>query len=165
MKPIAIIYTSNTGHTETYANLLSSKLEIPAYSLSAVPSSVPKGSPVIYLGWLFANHVKGYKKAKKRYSVLAICGVGLCDTGALIYEIRKADDISEDTPLFTLQGGMDRAKLKGIYKLMINIFTASIGGKEVRTENDERMLSLLKDGGSYVSEANLFGILNWYKNI
>lgn len=33
MKPTAIVYTSNTGHTLQYAVLLGKKIDIPVYSL------------------------------------------------------------------------------------------------------------------------------------
>ena len=62
MKPAAIVYTSNTGHTRKYALLLGEQIGLPAYSLEEAGSQLSGGSPVIYLGWLHASHVKGYAK-------------------------------------------------------------------------------------------------------
>ena len=83
MKPSYIVYTSNTGHTARYAKLLSEKTALPALSLAEATEKLAKGTPILYLGWLFVGGIRGYKKAAKRYSVCAVCGVGLCDTGAL----------------------------------------------------------------------------------
>ena len=50
MKPTAIAYTSNTGHTRQYAMLLGEQIGLPAYSLEEAGSQLSGGSPVIYLG-------------------------------------------------------------------------------------------------------------------
>lgn len=113
MRPSAIIYTSKTGHTRQYALLLGKEIDLPVYSYDEAISRLSGESPVIYLGWIHASHVKGFSNAVKRFSVCAVCGVGLCDTGTLIPEVRKATSIPEDIPVFTLQGGFYRSKLKG----------------------------------------------------
>ena len=162
MKPSAIIYTSKTGHTRQYAFLLGKEIGLPVYSYEEAVSRLPGGSPVIYLGWIYASHVKGYSSAAKRFSVCAVCGVGLCDTRTLVSEVRKATSITEDIPLFTLQGGFDRRKLKGMDKLMISMLTKGLSAQKQRSAQDERMLELLSKDASYVNMENLVGILQWY---
>ncbi|MDY3860058.1 MAG: flavodoxin domain-containing protein [Candidatus Limivicinus sp.] len=163
MKPTAIVYTSNTGHTRQYALLLGEQISLPAYSLDEANSQLPGGSPVIYLGWLHASHVKGYPKASKRFALCAVCGVGLCDTGTLTSEVRKATSIPESIPLFTLQGGIDRSRLKGMDKLMISMLTKGLAAKKQRSAQDERMLELLSGDESFVSPENLSEVLQWYR--
>lgn len=165
MKPTAILYTSNTGHTQQYAFLLGENLGIPVYSLDEASSQLPEASPVIYLGWIHASHVKGYSTAVKRFSVCAVCGVGLCDTGTMISEVRKTTSISENIPLFTLQGGLDRSKLKGMNKLMISMLTKGLSAQKKRSAQDERMLELLSEDASYVSPENLAGVLQWHREV
>ena len=131
-----IVYTSNTGHTAEYSKMLGAKIGLPVYALNEAAKKLQKGTEIIYLGWLFANNIKGYKKATKRYKISAICAVGLCDTGTAVAEVRKANSISEETPLFTMQGGMDKTKLRGINKFMINMLTKGLSSKKERTEND-----------------------------
>ena len=163
MKPTAIVYTSNTGHTRQYALLLGEQIGLPVYSLDEADSKLPGGSPVIYLGWIHASHVKGYSGVAKRFAVCAVCGVGLCDTGTLTSEVRKATSIPENIPLFTLQGGIDRGRLKGVDKLMISMLTKGLAAQKQRSAQDDRMLELLRKDESYVSLKNLAGILQWYK--
>ena len=165
MNPSAIVYTSNTGHTRQYALLLGKEIDLPVYSHDEAVSRLPGGSQVIYLGWIHASHVKGYSEAAKRFSVCAVCAVGLCDTGTLVCEVRKATSIPVDIPLFTLQGGFDRSKLKGMDKLMISMLTKGLSAQKQRSAQDERMLELLSKDASYVSMENLAGILQWYANI
>ena len=38
---------------------------------------VPSGSEIIYLGWIMAGGIKGYKEAAKLYKVCAVCGIGM----------------------------------------------------------------------------------------
>ncbi len=166
MKPTAIVYTSNTGHTRQYALLLGKQIGLPVYSLEETNSHLSGGSPVIYLGWIHANHVKGYSAAARRFAVCAVCGVGLCDTGTLISEVRKATAIAEDIPLFTLQGGFDIQKLSGVYKLMMTIMVKTAGKglaeKQDRTPEEDVMLEMLTKGGNRVSAENLADVLDWW---
>ena len=157
-----IVYTSNTGHTAEYSKMLGAKIGLPVYSLNEATKKLQKGTEIIYLGWLFANNIKGYKKATKKYKISAICAVGLCDTGTAVAEVRKANSISEETPLFTMQGGMDKTKLRGINKFMINMLTKGLSSKKERNENDERMLELLTHDKNYVSEENITAFMKWF---
>ena len=120
----AIVYTSNTGFTARYAQMLGQKLELPVLELKTAMKQLPKGTEVIYMGWLFASAVKGYSKANDRFKVCALIGVGLCETGTLIEDVMKTNEVAEGVPVFTLQGGMDHSKLKGINKFMINMLIA-----------------------------------------
>ena len=53
----AIIYTSNTGSTAEYAQLLGNELNLPVHSLQQAKNKVPAGSEIIYLGWIMAGGI------------------------------------------------------------------------------------------------------------
>lgn len=156
----AIVYTSETGHTARYAALLSQETGLPAVAMSK--ADLPKGTPVIYMGWLMASHVKALTKARRKFEVKAVCGVGLCPTGALLKEIRAAEKLEDEMPLFTLQGGMDHARLKGINKFMIQMLIKMLSRKKDPTPEDAAQLELIKKGGDYVSPEHLSAVLKWY---
>lgn len=163
MKPTAIVYTSNTGHTRQYSLLLGEQIGLPIYSLDEANLQLPGRNSVIYLGWIHASHVKGFSKASSRFDLCAVCGVGLCDTGTLISEVRKATSIPENIPLFTLQGGFDRRRLRGMDKLMISMLTKGLSAQKQRSAQDDRMLELLSRDENYVCLENLAEVLQWYK--
>lgn len=163
MKPAAIIYTSDTGHTLQYARLLGEATGLTVYSLPEARAALPGGSPVIYMGCIHASRVKGYARAARRYAVCAVCGVGLCDTGALTAQVRKATAVPEGTPLFTLQGGIDRSRLRGIHKLIIAMLTKGLSDQKERSAQDERTLELLRGDANLVSSENLSDVLQWYR--
>lgn len=58
----AIIYTSNTGSTAEYAQLLGNELNLPVHNLQQAKNKVPAASEIIYLGWIMAGGIKGYKR-------------------------------------------------------------------------------------------------------
>lgn len=162
IKMKAIVYTSNTGHTAAYAKMLSEKTHLPIYTLKEAIKQLSRETEIIYLGWLFANSIKGYKKAKKHYKISAVCAIGLCETGTAAAEVRKINAIPEEIPLFTMQGGMDRTKLRGIYKFMINMLAEGLSSKKERSEEDEQMLHLLQYNKDCVNEENLTAVMEWY---
>lgn len=158
----AIVYTSKNGHTAEYAEILGRQTGLPVYSLKNAKKQLANGTPIIYLGWLMASRVKGLNKVKKKFKVSAVCGIGLCDTGTLLQEVQKANELSEDFPLFTMQGGMDKDKLKGFDKMLINILTKGLASQKERSETDERMLNLLTHSENFVSEKNTADFMKWY---
>ena len=163
MKPIAIVYTSNTGHTMRYAKLLGAKTDLPTYTLERACHVLEKGDPVIYLGWLFADMIKGYPKAAKRFDVRAAVGVGLSPNGAMAGEVRAKNGLAADAALFTVQGGMDLEALKGINKIAISLLTRSLLKKgDDRTPADNAQIKLLQEGGDFVCEENLADVLAWW---
>ena len=163
----AIVYTSNTGSTEKYAKMLSHQVVVPAYSMEEAKKKVKPGAEIIYLGWLMAGTIKGYKEAKKRYKIRAVCAVGMGRSGTQVMEVRKKADIKEEIPVFTLQGGFDINKLSGAYKFamnaMIKVTGKALQKKEDKTEEEEEMLELILHGGNKVDIANLKGVLDWYQ--
>ena len=156
-----IVYTSNTGYTAAYAALLGEKTGLPVYDLQTAKKALPKGAEIIYLGWLCAGNVKGYKAAAKRWQIAAVGGVCLGTTGSQTDTARKAAGIPADVPLFTMQGGMDYARLRGINRFMIKMLVKMLESKQ-RTPEEEAMLELIKKGGDYVGEEHLTDLLAWY---
>ena len=169
MKPTAIVYTSNTGYTAEYARLLGQGTGLPVYALSEASGKLKSGEAIVYLGWLMAGKVQGYGKAAKRYSICAVCGVGMGATGSQMEDVRKTNALPASLPLFTLQGGFDMAKLHGIYKFMMTVIAKTTGKrlavKADRTAEEDHMLELLTHGGSCVREEHLKDVLAWYESV
>lgn len=162
----AIVYVSQTGHTKQYAELLAEKISLPAYELNAAKKALPKNAEIIYLGWLMAGKVKGYQTAAKHFAVKALCGVGMSGGNSQLADIKKANHLSDDLPLFYLQGGFELDKLHGVYKLMMKTMQSTVGkgiaDKQDRTPEEEDMLNLLLHGGNLVNADNLSEVVNWY---
>ena len=163
----AIVYTSQTGYTAAYAALLADKTGVKAVSLEEAVSAVPEQSEILYLGWLMAGKVQGYDKARKIYRVSALCGVGMGRTGTQLDDIRRQNGVPEAMSVFSLQGGFDRTRLRGLYRFMMTVMAKTAGrslaNKIGRTPEEDDMLDLMTNGGSRVSEDNLTAVLAWFE--
>lgn len=162
----AIVYMSETGHTKKYAELLGERIGLPVCELKSAIKDLSRGTEIIYLGWLMAGKVKGYKKAAKDFKIKAICGVGMSGGDSQLVDMRKANHIPDSIPVFYLQGGFELDKLHGIYKLMMKTMKATVGkglaDKQDKTPEEDAMLDLLLHGGNMVAANNLSDLVDWY---
>ena len=162
----AIVYKSQTGHTKQYAEILGEKTNLPVYELNSATKELPGETEIIYLGWLMAGTVQGYKKAIKLFAVKAVCGVGMSGGDFRLADMRKSNQLSNSMPVFYLQGGFELDKLHGINKLMMKMMKSTVGkglaDKQNRTPEEDAVLDLLLHGGNLVSADNLTQLLAWY---
>ena len=163
----AIVYTSQTGHTEEYAHLLSEATGLPAYPLREAEAALPGGIEIAYFGWVMANSVQGYRKACKRFSIPMLCAVGMAAPGTTDQVIRQRNTFPEDVALFTLQGGLRLDKLRGLHRLMMRMIVASarktlIAKKAFPAE--EARLQLMVSGQSHVSLQHLQEPREWLRS-
>ena len=163
----AIVYTTNTGSTAQYAALLAKEIGLAAYSLAEAEKNVPVDSEIIYLGWVMAGTVKGYAAAAKRYIIRAVCAVGMAQPGAQGKILRERNRVPISVPLFQLQGNFDRKKLRGVYRLMMEVMVKTAGKslatKSSRTAGEDDMLDMMTNGGERVRIENLHAVLVWYR--
>lgn len=116
MNAAAIVYTSQTGFTARYAALLAERTGLPCRPLKEA-AALPRGTAVIYLGWLCAGGIKGLKGARRRFRTAAVCAVGMA---AEVEEAKlRRDNRLEGVPLFYLRGGYAPEKLTGFYRAMM----------------------------------------------
>lgn len=164
----AVVYTSNTGTTKKYAQLICKNTGLACYSLDKAKTELVKDSEIIYLGWIMAGGIKEFKTAIKLFKVVAVCGIGMGKTGTQLDDVKSKNNIGSDIAVFTLQGGFDISKLKGIYRFMMNTMAKTAGKKLAekadRTEDENDMLDMMQNGGNRVSEENLKSFFEWYNS-
>lgn len=163
----AIVYKSNAGSTAQYASILGHELGLPVYCLEEAQRRLSPNVELLYLGWVMAGKVKGYEKLRNRYKILAVCAVGMGQTGSQIKEIREKNTIPEETQVFILQGNFDIEKLHGIYKMMMKLMVKTAGKslaqKKDRTPEEEDLLEMMQNRQSRVKTENLAQMLAWYR--
>lgn len=136
----SVIYTSNSGFTQKYAELIAKELSIPCYNLKEAESGVPEGEHIIYLGWVKANRIVGLDKAFKKYVPCCVCGVGLNEFSEKTVKNLTTINKTGTAPLFYLQGGFNMNKQKGLNKILMKLIAYSLSQKADKTENDKNML-------------------------
>lgn len=154
----ALVYTSATGSTRRYAELISRATGLPAYDLS-LGLGPDKGRPVLYLGWLCAGGIKGLKKARKRYDVRAVCAVGMAEPEAEYTKKLAEDNKLGATPIFYLRGGYDPDKLTGIYRLMMKPMVKMVAKAPAEDEQAAAMKEAFVQGGDWVTEEQIVPVL------
>lgn len=151
-----IVYSSNTGHTLEYANMLGNKLKIDVINIKDIEKI--NDEEIIFMTWVFGSNLIDLSKILGKYKIKMIIGVGMTedteDNTKTLITINKID-----LPFFYLRGGINYTKLKGIKKFMLKMV-----GKSVIKKNDPKereTIELFKNGGSFVSEKNLCSIIDY----
>lgn len=164
---LAIVYESNAGHTKAYAQMLGRECGIRVFELPQAKKKLAENADIIYMGWVMACNIKGYKEAMKTFNVKAVCSVGMSKGDAQKADIQKMNAIPEDIPLFCLQGGFELDKLHGMYKIMMKLMRNGeqkrISAIENRTEDDEELLDIWTHDANKVSKENLSKVCDWYR--
>ena len=167
----AIVYTSQTGFTRRYAEMLAAQTGLPAYDAKTAKGQLPRGSEIFYMGWLLAGEVKGLKAAMGRYTVrgVAMVGVSPQGNGELWTEARINSGASDDGGrIFYLRGGYAPEKLGGLYRLMMGHMAKTVirqvEAKGAGATAEEReMAEVFRSGGDYVREEALEEIAVWIR--
>lgn len=163
----AIVYTSNSGYTKEYAELIARELKVKCLSLNDALKSLERKTEVIYLGWLMAGVIKGYNKAKKYFLTPVAVGVGMGreDDDAQLNGLKKK--YRKNAGMFALQGGFDLRRLKGVYKFMMKSMALGIikrlSEQKTLTEEEKEMLEMARDGKDCVNISSAEKVIDYVK--
>lgn len=152
----AVIYQSNAGSTQRYAEMLAEKLGVPAYSLKEAKKTLPKDEEAVFLGWVFANKIQGLQKAQKQWNLLCACAVGMNPANEKYREILKESNPT-DIPIFYLRGKLNMSKLKWLQRKLLETIRTDL--EKQNKPGTEEMVTILKDGCDFVSEDMLKEVL------
>ncbi len=166
MSITAIVYKSNTGFTEQYAQMLGKDAKLKVYPLDG-SGALPAGAQVLYMGPLMAGHIEGVDQAVKRFQVKAVCGVGMSAPGRQVLETLSKANYVPNAPIFYLQGGWAPEKVGWLKRRMVNLVTKgtrrALQAKSQRTPAEQADLDMLLHGGSRVAYENLDTLRRWLR--
>ena len=152
----AIVYTSATGFTARYAQMLAGETGLPAFRLEEANALAP-GAPVLCLGWLRAGSVRGLKAARRRFRVEGVCAVGMAPEADP--EQLRRDNGLEDAPLFYLRGGYAPDKVRGLDRVLMAAMKRHLAGKS--DQQSQAALAAMRQGADWVSGGQLGPVLAW----
>ena len=169
MKIMTVIYETNTGFTEKYAKAFAEKHGLECWNTYMAKIKVKRKSDVIYFGWVQAGQIQGFKKARKRYNILAVCPVGLTEPNderkAKLIELNSISDMQ----VFPLRGGYDDDKMTGAAGLLISMIRTEFEDRTKKGEElkpaEKEMYEDLQNGADYFSEDNLAAVDEWFNAI
>ncbi len=167
----AIVYTSGTGFTQRYAQLLSELTGVPACPLKEAKKALPRDCEIFYMGWLMAGTLQGLAQAQDRFTIrgAAIVGISPQGNGELWTEAKINGGTSDGgARLFYLQGGYAPEKLPFFRRIMMRMMekqvVKNISAKTEKTAGDLDMLDLFQNGGDRVDPERLTEIADWFRN-
>lgn len=149
-----VVYTSNTGSTERYANMLAERLGCEAVSLSKLKER-PEGE-IIYLGWVMAGAIQGLVEAREKFGELkAVVAVGMLPSEKAKGEVIEKNGVTE--LFYYLPGVLDIGKLKGMHKMIMGMMLKMMKSqvKDSDDPNAKKALELFEEGFDGVKEENL----------
>lgn len=165
----AIVYASNSGYTAEYARMLGQATGLPVNDLRQLHTPQPE-EEVIFLGWLMADRVMGWAKANAYFRVRAVCQVGMSPGGPAAAQARREKlKLPEDIAVFALQGGFDIRRLRGPYRLAMELMCRKIK-KDLEAKGElspaqQLTYDMATKGGSAVCPENLQPVIDWYHSV
>ena len=162
---MTIVYSSKTGHTRQYAQMLTKATQYKALSLEEALSTLPEKEPILYMGWVMAGHISGIDKAVRRWDVRCVAAVGMSPAGKEVLATLSKANYIPNAPVFYLQGGWAPKKVGWFQRRAVNAVTRgirkSLQAKSKRSEQEQAYLDMLLRGGSFVEYQNLKPIQQW----
>lgn len=160
----AIVYESHAGHTKAYALLLGEKLKLPVYSLADAKVHLEKGTEILFMGWMMAGILKGWKKTKRRYAPKAVCAVGMAaHTEEAAQKIGKKNGCG-NLPIFMIRGGLDMDKLKPLYRMMMEKLLSFLEKKQDRPADMQGLIDVARSKDDLpVTEDAVSHVIAWYE--
>ena len=152
----AIVYTSATGFTARYAQMLAGETGLPAFRLEEADALAP-GAPVLCLGWLRAGSVRGLKAARRRFRVEGVCAVGMAPEADP--EQLRRDNGLENAPLFYLRGGYAPDRVRGLDRVLMAAMKRHLAGRS--DPQSQAALAAMRQGADWVSGDQLGPVLAW----
>ena len=164
----AVVYCSNTGHTKRYAQMFAEKTGLPLYDGAQAQKDLPRGTRIVFFGWLLSGKIQGFEKAWKKFDVAAACSVGLYPDSERFRAYVERNNILIDTQYFHLRGGIAPEKLRGMARVTMSVIMRSIRAKKEKgkdvTQEELAMLEAYDSAADFVDESALLPVYEWYES-
>ena len=165
---MVIVYRSNTGFTQEYAEMLSRAERMKLYESEDAKEKLGADDEVFYMAPVMGGHITGVDKARKRFKIKAVCGVGMSPAAPQVLDTLARSNYLPDVTLFYLQGGWKPQEVSWVKRQMMRMATKSIReGLEARGKYrnpaEEAYYRMLTTGGSFVAFQNLAPIQKWLR--
>ena len=170
-----IIFKSNTGHTEQYANMLADELGCKAIPLNQISKvELNAYERIFFGGCVHASKVAGLNTfikhlSKDTHKQVVVFAVGANSTSEQNTQdlIKSNTSLTErNIPFFYLQGGFDPDKLNFALRMMLQGVAKSLKKKKETnpdelTEKDREFLNFFQEKNNHVDVKNLAELMSY----
>jgi len=165
-----IVYESNTGFTQQYAEMLAEEVGLPAIRLRESMQTIPEKSEIFFIGWVCGGKIYGLPIAQSRFTIVGAAAVGIVhpkpEVVDNLIQMNGIDDEVHgiDGPFFYLQGGVDPKKLGWMKRKILSLIANNMMKNVSKDSSDWDVADALKMGGTFVKKENLQPIIAWFKD-
>lgn len=157
---MVIVYASKTGFTKKYAEMLSAKTGMKAYSVNELTGISPD-EEIVFLGWIKVGKIQGLNKVRN-LKLKAVCATGTARTAEPSEEAVKTRNKIEDIPFFYLRGGCLPLKEMPFWdRVMLSMFVRVLKSRKDPDEETKEAIEHIQNGYNGVKEDNLAPVLEW----
>lgn len=143
-----IVYSSKSGSSRKYAEVLSARTGLSAYPVGQQPD----GESIVFFGWLRKDTVVGISGVDMS-RVIAVGVVGLDDAGRFSRkDVMDRNGIT--APVYYLRGWIDRSRL-GLIDKAVLLAVSVMMKLQGLNEFNEPIFDAMMKGGSFFDEAYL----------
>lgn len=166
MASVAIIYYSNTGFSEKYANMIAKRVNGDLFLAKKLKDLRPvlKYDTIVYVGSVTAGRLNGFKVVDKNiYDIedkhILLVAVGLTPQLEPVRQEYARNNIpfgfEDKIHFYQLRGGMAYDKYHFANKVLLNGIVKRLEKQPTRSAVEEEMLQAIKNGADYVSEEQI----------
>lgn len=151
---VIVLYSSKTGFTQRYAQLIAQALDCPARPLDAAPGDLSGYGAVVFGSRLHAGTLDGWKKAKKLLHSRGAKRLVVFATGAMpneaeaqiqtVWEQNLTPEERNSIPHFYLQAGLCYEKMGGADRAMMKFAAWAMTRKKAKTPEDEAFQAAIR---------------------
>lgn len=139
-----VIYESNTGFTQQYAQWIAQALGCSSQPLKAVSAKeLSSVDTVIFGGWIMGNNIMGLDKMKKLAAPAVIFAVGASEQGEKTEAAIREQNQLGDADFYYFQGGFRFNQLGFVQRGMLKMLKKAAAKKENPTQADRYMAEVL----------------------
>lgn len=170
---IAVVYTSNYGSAKQYAQWISEETGAEVFESSKCKAKeLENFDTIIVGGGILAGSIEGIGFLKKNIKKLMGKKIIAYAVGLNVYDQKSCDECLEKNftrkisgiPCFFLPGEYFPEKVTKGDRMLMNIVISRLEGKSHRTEDENLMLNVMKNGGDLKSKGALEPLYNFMRD-
>lgn len=169
-----LVYASQTGFTERYAQWIGQALGITAIPLKACRRDmVAEADLVIFGGSVRGSIISGQSKLERMLknagqTAVIEFAVGIRPETPRTLELVKKNNLSQEAwqrPFYYFQGGMERAKLAPGDRTLLRVYQSMANRRKDGNPEDREAMALLWRDGDYTSQEKILPLVEQVRSI
>lgn len=167
-----VLYKSKYGNTLQYATWISAELDWELRDFSKFKKSEIKNyQNIIFGSGVYMGKMNQIKKVlnwfrDKPIIIFACAGNNNIEKDIEVIKENNFNEIQLNFhKFFYLPGGVDFSKVKGVFKMMINVFRKMLEKKKDKTPDEQAILEGFTNPTNLVDKKHIEEIVNYAKNL